>query len=98
MGRIVFIGDELTATGLRLAGVEVTTPEPGRTAPALAEAQRSAQLVLIGSDRARDVPPAVLEEALLSLDPVVAVVPDITGTVPLPDLARRLRSILGIES
>jgi hypothetical protein len=39
----------------------------------------------------------VLRRAVSALSPLVLVVPDLQGEVPLPDLAARLRAQLGFE-
>ena len=41
---------------------------------------------------------AVLRAALSALAPLVLIVPDLQGDVPLPDLAARLRAQLGLEA
>jgi vacuolar-type H+-ATPase subunit F/Vma7 len=98
MSTIVFIGDELTATGFRLTGIETMVPSPDAAREALAQARARAQFVLLTADCARNIPAAELEGGLLAETPIVAIVPDILGKTPPPDLARRLRAVLGIES
>jgi vacuolar-type H+-ATPase subunit F/Vma7 len=98
MGAIVFIGDELTAAGFRLTGVETVVPNPEKTAAALAEARDEADLVIITAEAAERVPADVLETSLAAQAPVVAVIPDVLARAEPPDLARRLRGALGIES
>ncbi|KAB2911558.1 MAG: hypothetical protein F9K29_22245 [Hyphomicrobiaceae bacterium] len=97
MAGVVFIGDELTATGLRLAGIEVIMPAAANAAAAIEQARSEASVVLVSSSLARQVPGAILQAALLAVDPLVVVVPEITGASPLPDLGRRLKATLGIE-
>ncbi len=98
MAEVIFIGDELTATGFRLTGIETLTPLPEDVAPAFDAACRRAELVLIAAESARHVPAGAIEAALLADRPTVAVVPDVLGRVEPPSLARRVKSILGIES
>lgn len=98
MAGVVFIGDELSATGFRLTGIDVVTPAPAETAEALEQARQRAALVLITAECASLVPQPVLEQAMMAGDAVVTIVPDIRGRVQPPDLARRLRSTLGIEA
>lgn len=98
MAAIVFIGDELTATGFRLTGIETMTPAPGAVPHSLAEARRRAGLIILTAELARQVPPAELEAALLSETPVVAIIPDILSRAAAPDLVARIRSALGIET
>jgi hypothetical protein len=40
----------------------------------------------------------VLRAALSALAPLVLIVPDLDGEVPLPNLAARLRSQLGLDA
>ena len=94
---IVFIGDELTAAGFRLAGIETLVPQPGAARDALADARSRAGLVVITADCARRIPSGEFEDALLAEVPIVAVVSDILGRTAPPDLARRLRAVLGID-
>ncbi len=44
------------------------------------------------------VPAALLQDALLGTEPLFAVVPDIRGAGSPPDIAREVRSALGIEA
>jgi vacuolar-type H+-ATPase subunit F/Vma7 len=98
MSTIVFIGDELTATGFRLTGVETVMPSPDAAREALAQARRRAEFVLLTADCARHIPTGELEVALLAETPIVAIIPDILTQTSPPDLTRRLRAVLGIES
>ncbi|HXY98501.1 MAG TPA: V-type ATP synthase subunit F [Stellaceae bacterium] len=98
MGAIIFIGDELTATGFRLTGIETMTPAPAAVPGALAEARSRAGLVIITAELARQVPPAELEAALLSETPATAVIPDILSRSTPPDLTGRVKGALGIEN
>lgn len=97
MSTIVFIGDELTATGLALAGIEVRTPPAGAAADALADARRTASVILLSSETAVELSQSILSDALLATEPLVAIVPDVTGRSPAPDISRRLKATLGIE-
>jgi vacuolar-type H+-ATPase subunit F/Vma7 len=98
MGEIVFIGDELTAAGMRLAGVAPVLQGRRTAAEALAEARQSAVLVLITAEFARKVPAAELAAALIAEAPVLAVIPDINGHATPPDLTKELMNALGIET
>jgi len=98
MGAAVFIGDELSAAGFRLAGVETLVPQPDAVAATLDGARARAALVIMTAELARKIPAAELEEAMLVETPALAVIPDVLFRAPVPDLARRLRSALGIET
>ena len=97
MTSIVFIGDELTAAGFRLAGIETLVPQPDAVREALADARLRAGLVVITADCARSVPSGEFEDVLLAEVPIVAVIGDVLGRTAPPDLAGRLRADLGID-
>jgi len=94
----IFIGDELSAVGFRLTGIETVVPKLDVVASAFEQARLRASLVVITAELARHIPPPQLEAAMLAVEPAVAVIPDILFSVPAPDLAGRLRSVLGIEA
>jgi vacuolar-type H+-ATPase subunit F/Vma7 len=98
MSGAVFIGDELTATGFRLTGIETLTPEPSEAARAFASACARAALVLVTTEYAGRISANALEAAILGDAPTVAVIPDIRARVEPASPARRMKSILGIES
>ena len=94
----IFLGDELAAAGYRLAGAQVNTPRAADAAAALAQACSQAPLVLLSASVAAQVGARALQRALAAPAPLVLVVPDIDGAVPLPDLSARLRAQLGFEA
>jgi vacuolar-type H+-ATPase subunit F/Vma7 len=98
MNSPVYLGDEVSAAGFRLAGALVRTPRPGEEAAALAWARAQAPLVLVSATLAVAVGEAGMRTALSALQPLVLVVPDLHGETPLPDLAARLRTQLGLEA
>lgn len=98
MAGIVHLGDERSAAGLRLAGVTSTVPAVGTEARALALARQDAALVLLDAGFAARLPPALLREAAAALSPLLLVLPDVDGRVPVPDLAERLRQQLGLSA
>lgn len=98
MDNAIFIGDELTAAGFRLTGIETIVPAPDEVSSVLAEARGRAALVIMTADLARHVPATALEAAMLAESPTLAIIPDVLFRAPLPDLSGRLRSILGIEN
>lgn len=95
---IVFIGDELTATGFRLTGVETMTPEAKDAASAFAAARARCALLLVTAEVARAIPSDALDAALLADRPIVAIVADVNGRAEPPPLAARAKAILGIET
>ena len=98
MGTAIFIGDELSAAGFRLTGIETVVPEPDAAADALEDARRRAQLVIMTAGLAERVPTATLEAALLAETPTLAIIPDVLFRNAPPDLGKRIKSVLGIES
>lgn len=94
----MFLGDEVSAAGYRIAGALVRTPRAGEEAAALAWARARSPLVLVSASVAAGIGEAVLRHALSALAPLVLVVPDLHGEVPLDDLAARLRAQLGLEA
>ena len=94
----VYLGDELSAAGYRLAGAAVRVPAAGAETDGLREAMRDAQVVLIGAGCAAAIPHSILEPALASRSPMVMVVPDLDGTRPSIDSASKVRRLLGVET
>jgi vacuolar-type H+-ATPase subunit F/Vma7 len=94
----IYLGDEVSAAGYRLAGALVCTPAAGEAAAALASSRARAPLVLISARLAREIGEAAMRPVLTALAPLVSVVPDLHGEVPVPDLGARLRAQLGLEA
>lgn len=93
-----FIGDEAGAAGYRLAGFEVRSCGPDEAPAVLDEvlSQGAASLVLLAAPHARHLGEDRLLELMRACDPPVAVVRDAAGTAAPPDLARRVRAMLGV--
>jgi vacuolar-type H+-ATPase subunit F/Vma7 len=98
MSAPLYLGDEVSAAGYRLAGARVRTPRAGDEAAVLEWARLHSPLVLVSAAVATGIDDTVLREALAAPAPLVLVVPDLQGSVPLPDLAARLRAQLGLEA
>lgn len=99
MSAVIFIGDEITAAGYRLAGVHVLVPasEASAISSAFEEARSQGDLVLITQEYANKLPPPLLNVALSATAPALAVVADARNRVPLVDIGSRLRRQLGVE-
>jgi len=97
MAAPVYLGDEVSAAGFRLAGVEVRVPQRGDETAALSSARADAPLVLVAATVAARVVAGELRAAVAALTPLVLIVPDIDRATPVPDLARRLKKLLGLE-
>lgn len=97
MAAPVFIGDEVTAAGYRLAGVEVRICEPARAAEELALAVKRAPLVLLAATHAATLPPRELDALTSAVSPLVLVVADARGLAAVPDVAADVRRELGVQ-
>ena len=92
----VFIGDEVTAAGFRLAGVRVRTPLPGDLRGVLDWANNTTSLIFITAEYAAILNQEEQQRLFTQLDPAVVVVPDIRSNTPVQDLATQLRAQLGV--
>lgn len=97
MTSAIFIGDELTAAGYRLAGIETVVPTPDEADAALRDARARADLVIVTADLARCIAASELDAARLAEKPGLAIVPTVLFQHQPPDLAGKLRRILGID-
>jgi len=98
MSVAIFIGDELSASGFRLTGIETLVPKPDAVGSVFDEAMARGSLVIITAELAQHIPAPQLEAAMLAETPALTIVPDILFRAAVPDLTRRLRSVLGIEA
>jgi vacuolar-type H+-ATPase subunit F/Vma7 len=98
MNAPVFLGDEVSAAGWRLAGTDVLSPPPGAECAALDAALAQSPLVVLSAEFAARLPEETLRAALRSLAPLTVIVPDLRGTTPTPDITVRLKRQLGIEA
>ena len=96
MALAIYLGDEVSASGYRLAGVVVRVPDAGGESAAFEKARSEASLVLVSTATAARIPVGRLAVAARALAPLVVLVPDLTGATPLPDVASRLRAELGL--
>ena len=99
MGGSVFIGDELTATGFRLTGVETLHAGAGRRGRGI---RRQPPARFAGDRHRRNcAPPSGRDargRAAGAERPPVSIIPDALGRVEPAPLGRRMRTVLGIES
>lgn len=94
----IFIGDELTGAGFRLAGMRVFEAVAGDIESLFKQALQQAPLVLITARASSDLPQSLLEDAIRRAQPPVSIVPEAVGGPPLPDIEREVRAALGVES
>ncbi len=96
MTAVVFIGDEVTAQGFRLAGTRTHVSATDAVAASFADALRDAQLVLITADAAGKLDAATLDRAVRAASPLVLVIPDAALRTLPPDPAEAAERVLGI--
>jgi len=95
----VFIGDEWTETGWRLAGARVIVPElqaEAVRAAVDAACEGSPPLVLVAARFARLLDADRLMQARRKLDPPVLVIGDAAGSVRPDDVAGAIRERMGV--
>ena len=95
---ITFIGDAATASAFALTGAATHPPPPGEELAAFERARESSDVVLLGNDFAASLPPNALENALVALAPLVAILHDASGRPAVPTPAERARRQLGFET
>jgi vacuolar-type H+-ATPase subunit F/Vma7 len=92
----IYIGDEVTAAGYRLAGLRVRSPAPDECEEILSWACEEGQLILISAGLAQCIPQERLNQCIARQNPPIVVVPDLLGGAEMPDLANTLRRQLGV--
>lgn len=97
MAGVIFIGDEVTAQGFRLAGARTHLPAKDTVAATVAEALHSADLVLITTDAARELDADFLDRTVRAASPLVLVIPDAAMRHMPPDPADAVERVLGIS-
>ncbi len=93
----IFIGDELSAAGYRLAGVRVWSPGDEELLAVFRRAREEAELILLNVEYARRLPAEEVREAQRALRPQLLIVPDIRYQYPMRDLLSRIQSQLGVQ-
>lgn len=91
-----FIGDEVSAAGYRLCGIDVHIADRHNALSLIKQACESASLVLIGSSTAQYLQARELDGLMENITPPVLVVPDVAGTQAVPDIATLIRKQLGM--
>ena len=92
-----YLGDAATAAGFRLAGLEAHAPEADHLLPTFHDLLERTDVLLLGVEAARGLPPAEVNAAVSSGRPLVVVIPDVHGASPMRDLRARLRRELGVD-
>lgn len=97
MKGLMFIGDEVSAAGYRLAGAAIRTPAPGEVDGVFRAAREEADALFVTAEAARHIDAGQLAEAQAAVSPLVIVVPDIQGREPVPDLEAYFLQVLGLD-
>ncbi len=92
----VYIGDEVSACGYRLAGLQTHVPTESDLNAEIEHIVDKAALVLISAEIAGQLSEDKREQLLARIQPPVVVVPDVRGNAQLTDMATRLRRQLGV--
>jgi vacuolar-type H+-ATPase subunit F/Vma7 len=96
--KISVIADEVTALGWRLIGAQVQVPAETSTRDLFRAALRSADVVLITAEYAREIPAAHLNSALLAGKPLVLEIADLRRRHEPPDIELEVRRALGVPA
>ena len=91
-----FVGDEISAAGYRLCGIDVHIADRHNALSLIKQACESASLVLVSSSTAQYLAASQLEALMESITPSVLVVPDIDGRQAVPDIATLIHRQLGM--
>lgn len=91
-----YIGDEVSAAGYRLCGVETHLADRQNAASLVKQACERASLVLIGSSTARYLRSSELNTLMANIAPPVLIVPDVRGRYAVPDIAILIHRQLGM--
>ena len=97
MAQVIFIGDEVTAAGFRLAGVVCHTPERDELPDLLSRERDECDLIMITAQYSAWLGPDVVDGMALWTRPLVAIIPDIRDHETPPNLENAVRRELGIE-
>lgn len=96
--RVAFVGDEVSALGFRLAGVDAHTPGPGEGSALFARLRCEAALILLTQEALAWVGEGALQAALRAGRPLVLVIPDVRGRQQPPDIGASIRRQLGMAT
>jgi len=91
-----FIGDEISAAGYRLCGVEVHIADSVNALSLIEQACKSASLVLVSSSTAQYLTTGECAVLMENITPAVVVVPDVAGKQAVPDITTMIHKQLGM--
>lgn len=91
-----FIGDEVSAAGYRLCGIDVHVADNQNAWSLIKKSCERASLVLVSSSTVEQLRSSELDELLANIQPPVLVVPDVRGLQDVPDIVSRINKQLGL--
>jgi vacuolar-type H+-ATPase subunit F/Vma7 len=91
-----FLGDEVSALGFRLAGVECHSPEPGELQGLLGDLLGRVELILMTADLAAMLPQGLLHRVQAAGRPLILPIADVRRQRESTDLAAEVRRQLGM--
>ena len=91
-----FVGDEVSAAGYRLCGIEVHIADSANALSLIKKSCERASLVLVGSSISQYIHRTELDQLLANMQPPVLIVPDVRGLQDVPDIASRINKQLGL--
>jgi vacuolar-type H+-ATPase subunit F/Vma7 len=94
----VFIGDEVTAEGYRLAGLEARVPPRDDVIREFRKALAESEFVILTTATAAMLPSPLVDDAVHRGAPLVLVVPDVVRRFDPPDYSIAVAKALGIAS
>lgn len=94
----VFIGDEVTAAGYRLAGAEVRVATRDDVGRVFRRALGESDFVVLTTAAAGMLPTSLVDDAVHRANPLVLVVPDAVERHAPPDYGVTVAEALGIAS
>ncbi len=95
--RAIFLGDEVSAAGFRLAGIRTLSPKPGQVEKELQRAAQQVSLILITAEAAKEVSDGLISDLLLSPEPMLLILPDLREHEQPRDPIAPIRKHLGIR-
>ena len=97
MKPVIYLGDEASVAGFRLAGIDARVAT-GDEAAQFAQACAEAAVVLVGGRCAARLPEATLAAARAAVQPLTLVVPLGEGWALVNDEVAQVRRLLGLAS
>lgn len=97
MKDIAFIGDEITASGFRLAGVRTYSPAPELTRGLFFGLVSDCRCIILSAEAQRQLPPQMLQACVERGHPLLLTVPDAAYRTIPADIRRDIRKRLGMS-